>query len=440
MHRAWNGFAGVAIVGFLLAISVAPAPAEAACAAGRLTGGAAVHSDWADDRPGLCREIRPGDIPGVGPSHSNKANVIRRPRGAWPKVPAGFTVKLFHQGSTPPRVLRTAPNGDIFVAESYAGKIRILRPRDRCLLDDTSTFASGLNRPFGIAFYPPGPNPRYVYVAENDRVVRYPYNNGDRRASKSPQVIARLPQGAGRLPGRGHWTRDLTFSKDGRTLYVSVGSYSNAQTGGEDETRRASILAYNPDGSNLRIFASGLRNPVSLAISPINGQLWTTVNERDGLGDNVVPDFVTSVSSGQFYGWPWFYIGSRIDPRHRSSYPKAHAAISIPKVLLQAHSASLGSAFYTGTQFPTEYRRSLFVAAHGSWNRKSPTGAKVIRLIFDGKGNAAPYYEDFMTGFVTANHDVWGRPVGIAVGRNGALYVSEDANHAIWCVSTNAAS
>ena len=221
---------------------------------------------------------------------------------------------------------------------------------------------------------------------------------------------------------------------------MSVGSYSNAQTSGEDETRRAAILAFNPDGSNRRVFASGLRNPVSLAISPVNGKLWTTVNERDGLGDNLVPDFVTAVSNGQFYGWPWFYIGNRLDPRHRSNYPRTHAAISIPSVLLQAHSSSLGSAFYTGTQFPKEYRGSLFVAAHGSWNRKSPTGSKVIRLVFDGKGKAAPYYEDFMTGFVTANHDVWGRPVGITMGRNGALYVSEDANHTIWCVSTNAAS
>ena len=355
-------------------------------------------------------------------------------------MPAGFTVKLFHQGSTPPRVLRTAPNGDIFVAESYAGRIRILRPRDRCLLNDTSTFATGLNKPFGIAFYPPGPNPSYVYVAENDRVVRFPYKNGNRKAGSKPQVIAQLPQGAGHLPGKGHWTRDLAFSRDGKTLYVSVGSYSNAQTSGEDETRRASILAYKPDGSNRRVFASGLRNPVSLAISPVNGKLWTTVNERDGLGDNLVPDYVTSVSSGQFYGWPWFYIGNRIDPRHRSSYPRTHAAISVPNVLLQSHSASLGSAFYTSKQFPKDYGGSLFVAVHGSWNRKSPTGSKVVRLIFDGKGKAAPYYEDFMTGFVTTNHDVWGRPVGVAVGRNGDLYVSEDANHAIWCVSTNAAS
>ena len=433
MRSRWMGLALAVGLGALLH----DVPAEAACSAGHLKGAAALQSDWSDDRPGLCREIRPGDLPRVLGSHQNYAHVIQRPRGAWPQVPAGFTVKLFHQGNTPPRVLRTAPNGDIFVAESYAGRVRVLRPSASGSLASIATFASGLNRPFGIAFYPRGGDPHYVYIAENDRVVRYPYRNGDRVAKGKPTLIAQLPRGAGHLPGRGHWTRDIVVSRDNKTIYVSVGSYSNAQANGEDETLRAAILAYNPDGSNRRIFASGLRNPVSLAVSPVNRAQWTTVNKRDGLGDNLVPDFVTSVRQGQFYGWPWFYIGNHIDPRHRDSYPRNAGTVSIPTVLLQAHSASLGSAFYTASQFPGEYRGSLFVAEHGSWNRASPTGSKVIRLIFDGSGKAAPYYEDFMTGFVTKNHHVWGRPVGVTVGKDGALYVSEDANHTIWRVSAN---
>ena len=430
MRGAWG------VVGWALAVGfVSAASASAACKAGHLTGGAAVRSDWRDDRPGLCREIRVGDLPAASAGHRNDPHVIKRPRGAWPKVPAGFSVKQFYKAGSRPRVLRIAPNGDIFVAESYAGRIHLLRPSGQCNLGSSSVFASGLNRPFGIAFYPPGANPRYLYVANNDRIVRYPYANGDRAARGKPQTIAQLPRGAGQLRGKGHWTRDIAFSRDGKTMYVSIGSYSNVQENGENEAGRAMIVAYNPDGSNRRVVASGIRNPVSLAVSPVDGRLWTSVNERDGLGDNLVPDFVTAVSSGQFYGWPWFYLGQHKDARP-ASRPRAHLrAVAIPKVLLQAHSASLGSAFYTANEFPAEYKGSLFVAEHGSWNRSSPTGAKVIRLIFDGKGNAAPYYEDFMTGFVTANHHVWGRPVGVAVGKDGALFVSEDANDTIWCVS-----
>lgn len=301
-------------------------------------------------------------------------------------------------------------------------------------------FASGLTRPFGIAFYPPGPNPRWVYVGETGRVVRYPYSAGALVASGGPQVIVRdLPAGAGPLGGGGHRTRDVVFSADGRTMYVAVGSFSNVQANGEDESDRAAILAFNPDGTNRRVFASGLRNPVSLSVSPVTGTLWASVNERDGLGDDLVPDYVTAVHGGQFFGWPWFYIGNHRDPRPSSNPPAGLPPVTVPKVLLQAHSASLGSAFYTGTQFPSDYRGSLFVAEHGSWNRGRPTGSKVIRLIFTPSGKALQHYEDFMTGFVLSNsksgHKVWGRPVGVAVGTGGSLYVSEDANKWIYCVS-----
>jgi glucose/arabinose dehydrogenase len=219
-------------------------------------------------------------------------------------------------------------------------------------------------------------------------------------------------------------------------MFVSVGSHSNIQADGENETQRAAILAFDPDGTNRRIFARGLRNPVSMSISPVTGVLWTSVNERDGLGDLLVPDYVTAVHAGQFFGWPWFYIGRHRDGRPASNPPASLPPVTVPKVLLQAHAASLGSAFYTGSQFPRDYRGNLFVAQHGSWNRARPTGSKVIRLVFTESGKALPHYEDFMTGFNVAgsSHDVRGRPVGVAVGTGGSLYVSEDANNAIYCV------
>lgn len=423
----------------LVLLSMLPAAYDASaapCAAGFLTGLDAVNSDWSTDRPGLCRQILATDVPPPSESLVSHSRVVPRPPDAWPQVPEGFAVREFYHHDDKPRLLRAAPNGDIFVAESYSGRIRVLRPAGICQYGATSVFAEGLNLPFGIAFYPPGPAPYFVYVAENDKVVRYPYQNGALIAGMAPEFIAALPQGADQLPGRGHWTRDLAFSADG-TMFVSVGSYSNAQERGEDETHRAAILAFRPDGAFLGVFAYGLRNPVSLAISPVNGQLWTSVNERDGLGDNLAPDFLTAVAPGQFYGWPWFYLGANVDPRHSTADPAGFPPVAIPSILLQAHSASLGSAFYTGQQFLAEYHGNLFVAEHGSWNRSNPTGAKVIRVVFDAVGNHQPYYEDFMTGFVVANHDVWGRPSGVTVDAAGSLYVSEDANNVTWCVARN---
>ena len=441
---AWISSLAVSL-GALLTLTAGSTAGQAApCAAGMLSGAAALNSDWRNDQPGLCRQILPADLPPPSTSNVSRARVVPRPhsvRSQLPEVPPGFSVRKFRQGVAQPRLIRAAPNGDLFVADSRMGRIRVLRPAGSCTLGGIFVFAADLDLPFGIAFYPPGPNPQYVYVAENSRVVRYPYVNGMVEATGAPEVVVPdLPQGAGRLPGRGHWTRDVVFSPDGATMYVSVGSYSNAQTDGEDETGRAAILAFDPDGANRRVFATGLRNPVTLSFSPHNGALWATNNERDELGDHLVPDFVTAVGPGQFYGWPWFYIGENLDPRHAASYPVTHPPVSVPSVLLQAHSASLGSAFYTGTQFPAEYHGSLFVATHGSWNRANPTGAKVIRILFDAAGNPLPYYEDFMTGFVVANHDVWGRPVGVAVGADGSLFVSEDANNTIWCVSYTGAT
>jgi glucose/arabinose dehydrogenase len=422
-------------IGFALAFSSGEARA-APCSAGLLTGSAALLSDWSDDRPGLCRRLLPDGLAQPGRSNSSFSTIVSVPPNLLPKVPPGFAVRRFHEGAEQPRLIRTAPNGDIFVAESRAGQIRVLRTSGICQLGATALFASGLDLPFGIAFYPPGPDPTHVYVAESSRVVRFRYEHGDLVASGEPEVVVPdLPQGAGDLPGRGHWTRDVVFSPDGRRMFVAVGSYSNVQQRGEDETERAAILEFRPDGSGRQVFASGLRNPVSLSISPETGTLWATVNERDGLGDELVPDFVTGVKRGQFYGWPWFYIGDHADPRPATSPPANLPPVTVPRVLLQAHSASLGAAFYTGTQFPAEYRGNLFVALHGSWNRANPVGSKVIRIVFDEQGWAFRYHEDFMTGFVLSNHDVWGRPVGVAVGTGGSLYVSEDARRTIYCVN-----
>ena len=429
------------IVGFIVGIGlgtlIGSGAADAAnCAAGRLTGNAAALSGWSQDSPGLCRSLTPADLPPIGKSNTSTSKIIPVPAGALPHVPTGFTVTRFYHDATAPRLIRTAPNGDIFVAESAAGRIRILRPSGTCQLGGTAVFATGLDRPFGIAFYPPGPNPSFVYIADNKQVVRFPYAAGDLVATGGPEVIVPdLPQGAGQLPGKGHWTRDVAFSADGTAMYVSVGSYSNVQERGENETDRAAILSFDPEGGKRRIFASGLRNPVALSVSPVTGGLWTTVNERDALGDQLVPDYVTRVRRGEFYGWPWFYIGTHPDKRPASAVPSGLPAVALPKVLLQSHSAPLGTAFYTGSQFPSDYAGSLFIAQHGSWNRANPTGSKVIRIAFDQAGSASRTVEDFMTGFVVSNHQVWGRPVGIAVGKDGSLYVSEDANGYIYCVA-----
>ena len=320
--------------------------------------------------------------------------------GALPKAPPGFRVSLFFQDGTAPRQLRAAPNGDLFLAESYAGQVRVLRPDGKGGLATTAVFATGRYRPFGIAFYPPGPNPAWVYVADNDKVVRYPYAIGDLTARGPAQtVVPSLPQG-GQLPGGGHWTRDLAFARDGSRLYVSVGSFSNDQNDGEDETGRADVLSFAPDGSGRQVVADGIRNPVSLAVEPRSGELWATVNERDGLGDNLVPDYVTRVRQGQFFGWPWYYLGRNLDPRHASDAPQvghrhrprppAPGPLGEPRPDVLRHGP-----------FPGRYRNGAFVALHGSWNRANRTGSKVVfAKVKDGA--PAKRYEDFLTGFTVA--------------------------------------
>ena len=394
--------------------------------------------DWQSDAPGVVHRISISDLPPdfATPSADNTAKVVDPPIGAKPSVPKGFDVALYAGGFANPRYLLTAPNGDIFVTESSAGSIRVLRDSDgNGHPEINKRFATGLKQPFGLAFYPAGQDPQFLYVANTGSIVRFPYRNGDLRARGKPERIADLSSG-GRLTGGGHWTRDIVFSKDGRKLYASVGSKTNVddETREPEERERARIFRFKPDGSGRKMYAWGIRNAVGIAIHPETGELWASVNERDGLGDDLVPDYITRVRKDGFYGWPWYYLGNRQDPRHKGARPDLAGKVIVPDVLVQAHSAPLNIIFYDGEQFPAAYRGDAFVAFHGSWNRAKRTGYKVVRVPLD-HGKPRGVYEDFLTGFVTPEGNVWGRPVGLTVAKDGALLVSEDGNNTIWRIT-----
>jgi hypothetical protein len=415
--------------------------------------------DWQQAAPGNQHYITVADLPApfATPSSGNSPTVVARPTNATLAVPAGFTVKQFASGLTNPRIVRVAPNGDIFVSETSQNRIRVFRSNDGADTPLTNRiFSQGLNRPFGTAFYPAGEDPRWLYIALNNSVVRIPYRNGDLAASGPVEVVVpTLSATAG-----GHTTRDVVFSKDGMRMFIAVGSASNVgeqigqKTAAEvvaweaehglgaawgNETHRANILVTDPEGSQpLRPYATGIRNPVGLAIHPTAGDLWVSTNERDGLGDNLVPDYVTRVQEGGFYGWPWYYMGSFEDPRRAGERPDLVGKVTVPDVLEQAHSASLQMTVYTANHgpaaFPPQYHGDAFVALHGSWNRATRTGYKLVRIPLNN-GVPTGRYDDFLTGFVTTDRNVWGRPVGVAVARDGALLMTEDANGTIWRIA-----
>ncbi len=359
--------------------------------------------------------------PFATPSFTNRSTVVPKPDAVELKLPAGFTVSIFADNLQAPRTMVHAPNGDIFVAQSNAGSILVLRDTNNDgLPDQRNIYAQGMKRPFGMAF-----QNGYLYVGEEGQVVRYKYQAGETKASGMAEKLLELPTA-------GHWTRNVIFSADGKKMYVAVGSQSNKNAG--EDPRRAAIHEYNPDGTEQRIFASGIRNPVGLAWQPGTNALWTAVNERDTLGDDLVPDYATSVKDGGFYGWPYSYIGSNPDPEHVGKMPDLVKRAIVPDVLIPAHSAALGIAFYTGTQFPERYRNGAFIALHGSWNRSKPSGYKVAFVPFQN-GKPGPI-EDFVSGWNLGGetNTAWGRPVGVLVARDGSLLVSDDGGGRIWRV------
>ena len=394
----------------------------------------APFTDYRYEKPGTIRKIALKDLPApfATTSAGNGPEVVPRPENAWPQVLPGFKVEQYATGLNNPRLIRTAPNGDMFVAESEPGDIRVYRGiTAQGKPEQAGIFASGLNRPFGINFYPPGPNPQWIYVGDTDSVVRFPYQNGDLKARGPAEHIADLPH------GNGHWTRDIQFTPDGKKMYVSVGSASNVDDADThpEEKDRADVLEFNPDGSAMRIYAYGIRNCVGMAINPMTNDLWCSVNERDALGDNLVPDYITHVQEGGFYGWPWWYMGGHQDPRHEGKHPELKDKVITPDVLLNPHNASLEMTFYEGKQFPAEYQGDIFASEHGSWNRSVRVGYEVIRVPLHHTGHASGEYEDFMTGFVVDNGHVWGRPVGVTVAPDGSLLVNDDGSDSIWRIS-----
>ena len=404
-------------------------------------------------------------LPAPQKASPKPSRIVPRPEGLMPKAPAGFTVTSYAELQAP-RMMVYAPNGDLFVSSPTANSITVLRDANNDgVFEMRSTYATGappaarqggappaaappavlganapactppapfVNRgpgtlaaPFGMAF-----NGGYLYVGNTGSIVRYRYKDGDLQAQGEPEKLMDLPVG-------GHSTRNILFNRAGTKMYVAVGSQSNNEAG--EDCRRAAILEFNPDGSGYRVYASGIRNPVGLALQPGTDTIWTAMNERDNLGDDLVPDYATSVKDGGFYGWPYSYIGSNYDPRYVGSFPDLVKKAVVPDVLLPSHSAALGITFYTGTQFPAKYRNGGFVALHGSWNRSVAAGYKVVFFpMVNGKPGPI---EDFLGGLLATDGSndspitAWGRPVGVVMARDGSLLVSDDTGNRIWKVS-----
>ena len=417
--------------------------------------GKSALKDWHHDAPGVRRLIRPADL-AAPPAPKNKLEIVSRPPGAMLQVPPGFTAQEF--AAVPgARMVRVAPNGDIFLSESNTGQIRILRADDGAAQPkDNQIYATGLDKPFGIAFYPAGPNPEWVYVGNNNSVVRFAYKNGDLKARKAPEtVIAKIAETAS-----GHITRDIAFSKDGKRMFVSVGSRSDSAEGlrkmaGDDlrkweaanglgaawdgEAGRADVVSYDPKGGNRKIYATGVRNCVGIAVQPVSGDVWCSTNERDAVEGEEIADHASRVKEGAFYGWPWYYVGANEDLRHKGERPDLASKVTVPDILFQPHSAPLVMAFYSApaggvAAFPADYNGDAFFALHGTINDGTFTGAKVVRAHLEN-GVPTGDYEDFLTGFVIDDTSVWGRPVGLSVAHDGALLVTDDGAGKMWRVA-----
>jgi glucose/arabinose dehydrogenase len=378
----------------------------------------------------VVTSVDPASLPKPFATESARRNSKRIPQPADAKLhlPKGFKINVFAEGDfKEPRWMALAPNGDVFLSDARANSLIVLRDKNKDgVAEERFVFSDALAQPFGIAFHKD-----WVYVANTDSVVRFKYKSGQTKAEGSPERVVELTAGGYNQ----HWTRNVLFSPDGTKMFVSIGSATNVSV--EADPKRAAISVYDPDGKNHRIFASGLRNPIGLAWNPKTGELWTAVNERDGLGDDLVPDYATSVKEGAFYGWPYSYIGQNEDPRRKGENPELVKKAIVPDVLFTSHVAALGIQFYTGKMFPKEYQGDAFVAFHGSWNRQKLSGYKIARIRFkDGKlvGNS---YEDFISGWLSSedSNEVWGRPVGLLVAADGSLLITDDGADKVWRVS-----
>jgi glucose/arabinose dehydrogenase len=465
-----------------LALVAAVTLLPAALQAQQVLTGQAAFTDWNQQKPGVRHKITLADLPQPKPEESvrNTAIIVPRPANAWPVAPPGFKVTLYAGGDatpmqradnkevmklsngtfTMPRLIRAAPNGDLFLADSGAGTIFVLRGvKSDGKAAQIEKFATGLDHPFGIAFYP-AENPRYIYVGNATTIQRIPYHSGDLHATAAPETVVPDIPGYAQLTGGGHWTRDVVFTKDSQHMLVSVGSGSNVDDADTHpkEFHRADVLEYTPDGKFIKVYAHGIRNCVGEAINPITGQLWCSTNERDNLGNHLVPDYVTSVPENGFFGWPWYYMGGHQDPRlpepcvnGTGPNPQAPALtadqakdckrvdlsskVITPDVLVQPHMASLEMVFYPSSgEFPKTFDGDAFAAEHGSWNRLNRAGYEVISIPMHD-GHATGEYDDFLTGFVTPEGKVWGRPVGVAVAKDGSLFVTDDGTRSVWHVT-----
>lgn len=390
-------------------------------------------------QPSVVVKTAVGDLtlppPYATESVTKRSSMLEWPEGKTPKAPEGFTVTKFADKLLNPRWTYIAPNNDIFVVESNTksskNQITIFRDANKDGTFETrNVFISGLNQPFGMLVLKD-----FFYIANTDGLYRYPYKNNPLKLETKGEKILELPAGG----YNNHWTRNLLANADGTKIYVSVGSGSNVgENGMDEEIRRANILEINPDGTGEIIYASGLRNPVGMDWNPANNELWTAVNERDEIGDDLVPDYITSVKKNGFYGWPYSYYGNNLDPRLKGAHKELAAKAVVPDVSVGPHTASLGFTFYDKNQFPEKYKNGAFVGQHGSWNRAKISGYKVVFVPFEnGKPTGQP--EDFLTGFIADSEkaEVYGRPVAVTVMNDGSLLVNDDSGNTVWKVTAN---